>query len=81
MSLRSVIGDYLLKAYRWSKKTSDGDAQDKSFNALTPTRLKDDEYELYEKEFAFVFHNPNIRNIALMGSYGAGKRIMSPMLV
>lgn len=73
MSLRSVIGDYLLKAYRWSKKTSDGDAQDKSFNALTPTRLKDDEYELYEKEFAFVFHNPNIRNIALMGSYGAGK--------
>ncbi|WP_251178063.1 hypothetical protein [Adlercreutzia agrestimuris] len=53
-------------------KTSD-DFADKSLNALTPTRLSDEEYKLYEKEFSFVFHNPKIRNIALMGTYGAGK--------
>lgn len=73
MSFRSILGDALLRAYRWCKKTSDNDVQDKSFNALTPTRLDEDEYESYEKVFSFVFNNANIRNIALMGSYGAGK--------
>lgn len=60
------------KVSNWCLKTSN-ELEDKSFNALTPTRLSDEEYKLYEKEFSFVFHNPKIRNVALMGSYGAGK--------
>ncbi len=72
MSVRTTIGKLARRVNSWRMKTSDEFA-DKSLNALTPTRLSDEEYKLYEKEFSFVFHNPKIRNIALMGTYGAGK--------
>ena len=73
MSIRYVIGGAFLKAYRLCIKTSDDGVRDESFYSLTPTRLKGDEYEPYEEEFSFIFNNVDIRNIALMGSYGAGK--------
>lgn len=73
MSFRSVIGAVFLRAYKWCNKSGNETVQEECLNALTPTRLSDEEFSLYEKEFSFVFNSPGIRNVALMGPYGAGK--------
>lgn len=73
MSVKSRIGQLAKRVYTWSIKPDDKGEQDGFLNALTPARLTNDEYKLYKKEFSFVFHNPTVRNVALMGSYGAGK--------
>lgn len=41
--------------------------------ALHPKKLSDEEYSAYEAEFEKVLNDPLCRNIALSGSYGAGK--------
>lgn len=41
--------------------------------ALHPKKLSDEEYSAYEAEFEKVLNDPLCRNIALTGSYGAGK--------
>lgn len=73
MSVKSSIGQLAKRVYTWCKKPDDENKQDESLNALTPARLTNDEYQLYQKEFSFAFRNPTIRNVALMGPYGAGK--------
>lgn len=40
---------------------------------LHPKELSDEEFSVYEAEFEKVFSDPFCRNIALSGSYGAGK--------
>uniref|UniRef100_A0A7C9N922 YobI-like P-loop NTPase domain-containing protein n=1 Tax=Muribaculaceae bacterium Z82 TaxID=2304548 RepID=A0A7C9N922_9BACT len=61
------------RVYKWSRGTEGEDSRDENLNALIPARLSDTEYQLYEKEFSFIFSDSEIRNIALMGMYGAGK--------
>lgn len=73
MSIRLKIGKLAQKIYRRCMELDECDLHEESLNALTPTLLTDEEFKLYAAEFFFVFSNPKIRNVALMGSYGAGK--------
>lgn len=41
--------------------------------ALVPARLETEQLSHYEYDFDVVFSNPDIRNVALSGPYGAGK--------
>lgn len=41
------------------------------FESLTP--VEDNELGIYESALNYVFENPNIKNVALSGAYGAGK--------
>lgn len=49
------------------------DAPGSSFEPLTPVILEDSRFTRYEQELLGALHNPNVLNIALTGSYGAGK--------
>lgn len=44
-----------------------------SFLPLHPKELSDKDFEIYKEEFDFVFWDQSCTNIALSGSYGAGK--------
>lgn len=44
-----------------------------SYDALTPTVIKDEDARHYEEALNFACHKPDIRNIAVTGPYGAGK--------
>lgn len=72
MTVRSFVARIAWRLIQWSK---DGDSapNNAAFVPLTPALLDDEQFAPYEEEFDFVFSDPKIRNIALTGSYGAGK--------
>ncbi len=52
-------------------KTCDEANNQYTFESLTP--FADSELGIYESALDYVFEHPEIRNLALSGSYGAGK--------
>lgn len=51
----------------------DADAEVGSFDPLTPARLNGRSYDRYRAELQRALRLPKVRNIAVTGSYGAGK--------
>lgn len=60
----------LRKAYNTSQALS---SKEKFFEPLTPVLLKEHISSKYERELRHALENPEILNIAITGSYGAGK--------
>ncbi|MCL6305476.1 KAP family NTPase [Pseudomonas syringae] len=58
------------KVFNASRST---DLPGSSFEPLTPVLLEDARFTRYEQELLGALHNPEVLNIALTGSYGAGK--------
>ncbi|MDX2310468.1 P-loop NTPase fold protein [Pseudomonas sp. On1] len=58
------------KAY---DKSQPPPSDEKFFEPLTPVRLKEEISGRYERELRHALENPEILNIAVTGSYGAGK--------
>lgn len=48
-------------------------SKEKFFEPLTPVLLKEHVSSRYERELRHALENPEILNIAITGSYGAGK--------
>jgi len=59
-----------LKAY---DKSQPPPSDEKFFEPLTPVRLQEEISGRYERELRHALENPEILNIAVTGSYGAGK--------
>ena len=53
--------------------TPDEDGAAGSFDPLTPARLHGESYERYSAELQRALSLPKVRNVAVTGSYGAGK--------
>ena len=50
-----------------------GQVKNRAVIPFTPTILRDEDFSVYEPEFAAVFENRNVTNIAVSGPFGAGK--------
>ena len=50
-----------------------GQVKNRAVIPFTPTILSNEDFSVYEPEFAAVFENRNVTNIAVSGPFGAGK--------
>lgn len=70
--VKSFIVNFFIKVSQNFHNSSEKQSK-KQFEKLTPTILKASEIQTYTDALDFVFRNDDIINIALTGSYGAGK--------
>lgn len=57
----------------WNAKNIEEQEITYSYDALTPSLMKDEDASHYAEALNFACHKPDIRNIAVTGPYGAGK--------